>query len=423
MLPEAAQARKAIWNAINPHTGMRRIDEAFPHAIRSNTLDNEMMIRFINGSTWQVLGSDNYNSLVGSPPAGVVFSEWALANPSARAYLRPIFAENNGWQIYITTPRGKNHAYKTYNAGLSDPKIFTQKLTAYDTGSISLDRLHTEKMAYIAEWGEDKGTALFQQEYECSFEAAILGAYYASEFTAVDKEGRITFVAHDPKYPVHTAWDLGYSDDTGIWFFQVIAGEVRILEYYGTNGKDMQHYIEQIFGRKIVNDEWKIRKDAKIEYGENLPELSHRRAYKYGKFYMPHDARAKTLASNGRSIQETAWKAFGVSNVNIVPSVSVQDGIQAVRAMMPRVYFDREGAGDAVELLRMYQREWDDEKKIFKDNPRHDFTSHAADSFRMLAISYREEYATIEPKKIIFPTQMSISSLIERQKNRRTRDD
>lgn len=380
------------------------------------------MIRFVNGSTWQVAGSDNYNSLVGSTPAGVVFSEWALANPSARAYLRPIFAENNGWQMYITTPRGKNHAYKTYTAGLTDSETFTQKLTAVDTGAISIERLAKEKQAYIDEWGQDQGTALFEQEYMCSFDAAVLGAYWGAEFRALENRGGVTFVPHDPNYKVHTAWDLGYSDDTGIWWYQVIAGEVRILEYYGTNGKDMQHYIEQIKGRKIINDEWKIRRNVDIEYGEIILELRHRTKYDYGMFWFPHDARAKTLASNGRSIQETAWNAFGTGNVRIVPSISVQDGIQAVRAMLPRAYFDRDKAGDAVELVKLYQREWDDDKKMFRDQPRHDFTSHAADSLRMLAIAWQEEYKAKEPEQPRYPQDRTISEIIARQ-SRRNREE
>lgn len=420
MLPEATQARKAIWEAINPHTGKRRIDEAFPHELRANTRDQEMMIRFVNGSTWQVLGSDNYNSLVGSPPAGIVFSEWALANPSARAYLRPIFAENNGWQMYITTPRGKNHAYKTYNAGLNDPTVFTQKLSVYDTGSISIERVLAEKAAYIAEWGIEHGTALFQQEYEVSFEAAVLGAYYGAEFTELEKRGGILFIAHDPDFPVYTAWDLGFTDDTGIWWYQVIGTEVRVLEYYGTHGKDMQHYIEQIYGRKVMNDEWKIRPGTKIEYGEDIPEIAYRKKYEYKLFWFPHDARAKTLASHGRSIQEVAWNAFGMANVRIVPSISIQDGIQAVRALLPRAYFDKIHAGDAVELLKLYQREWDDDKKIFRDTPRHDFTSHAADSFRMLAIAWREDHkSNVPPEEPRFPQHRTFNEIMARQTRRR----
>jgi hypothetical protein len=391
MLPEAAQARKAIWEAINPHSGKRRIDEAFPHELRANTKDQEMMIRFVNGSTWQVLGSDNYNSLVGSPPAGVVFSEWALANPSARAYLRPIFAENNGWQIYITTPRGKNHAFKTYKAGLKDPSTFAQRLTAYDTGSISIERLAAEKQAYIDDYGIDQGTALFEQEYLCSFDAALLGAFYGKEMRAAEDEGRVCKVPYDTDYPVHTAWDLGFSDDTSIWFYQVIRGEIRILAYYGGSGLSMDDYIQ------VVKE----------------------KPYKYGLHWLPHDAKAKTLASGGKSIQEMAWKAFGSASVRIVPMLSVQDGIQAVRAMLPFCYFDEETTETGVSGLKQYQREWDDDKKMFRDKPRHDWASNPSDAFRMLAIAWREEHKPKESEPARFPHQQTINELIAAQRRKR----
>jgi phage terminase large subunit len=419
MLPLAVQARKAIWDAINPHTGRQRIDEAFPLELRSSTRDREMMIKFVNGSTWQVLGSDNYNSLVGSPPVGVVFSEWALANPSARAYLRPIFAENNGWQMYITTPRGKNHAYKTYQAGLADKNCFAQRLNVVDTGAITPERLATEKAAYIAEWGEDKGTALFEQEYMCSFEAALLGAYYAKEMAALEKEGRFCPVPHDQNFPVHTAWDLGFSDDTSIWWYQVIAGEVRIIEYYGASGKDMAHYFEQIFGKEITNDEWKIRPHVKLEFGKSIPAIAHRAQYRYGTFWLPHDARAKTLSANGRSVEEQCWNAFGASSVRIVPGVSIQDGIQAVRNVLSRAYFDDDKTADGVEMLKMYQRDWDDNRKMFRDSPRHDFTSHAADSFRMLALAYREERTPKVDEAPRYPEHRTFNEIMAQQKRNR----
>jgi hypothetical protein len=126
MLPEAAQARKAIWEAVNPHTGIRRIDEAFPHEIRETTREQEMMIKFKNGATWQVVGSDNYNSLIGSPPYGVIYSEWSVGDPSSWAYLRPILAENGGWAMFIYTARGKNHGYSMYNIAKA-PEIVTGK--------------------------------------------------------------------------------------------------------------------------------------------------------------------------------------------------------------------------------------------------------------------------------------------------------
>lgn len=363
MLPEYAQARKAIWDAVNPRTGKRRIDEAFPHELRATTREQEMQIVFVNGSTWQVVGSDSYNRLVGSTPAGVVYSEWALANPAARAYLRPILAENNGWQVFITTPRGRNHAHTSFKAAQADPQAFAQVIPATESGVFTPERLESERKAYIAEWGEDQGVALFEQEYMCSFDAAILGAYYGAEFRKVDQEGRIRSVPFDPNFEVSTAWDLGRTDDTAIWFYQVIRGEIRIIASHSSNGHDVAFYAD----------------------------LIRSKPYKYAKHWLPHDARAKTLASN-RSVIEQLIPKLGADKLRIVPNLKIQDGIQAARLMFPRVWFDTNCEG--TESLRQYQREWDEDKKCFRDMPRHDFTSHYADAFRMLALAWREDHST-----------------------------
>jgi len=165
MLPDYAQARKAIWMSVNPHTGRRRIDEAFPQELRRATREHEMQIEFVNGSTWQVVGSDRFDSLVGAAPAGIVYSEWALANPNARAYFRPIIAENRGWQIFITTPRGRNHALTTLKAARKTPGVFAQVLDAGETGVFTPAQLDAELTAYKAEFGDDYGSAKFAQEY------------------------------------------------------------------------------------------------------------------------------------------------------------------------------------------------------------------------------------------------------------------
>ena len=182
MLPEAAQARKAIWEAVNPHTGKRRIDEAFPQEIRQTTRDQEMLIRFVNGATWQVVGSDNYDSLVGSPPAGVTFSEWPLSKPDAWAYLRPILAENGGWAIFIYTPRGANHGKSTYDLAIKEPGWFGQLLTADETGVFSPETLAAEKRELISQYGVSRGEALFKQEYYCSWSPAFTGKAIYPEF-------------------------------------------------------------------------------------------------------------------------------------------------------------------------------------------------------------------------------------------------
>jgi phage terminase large subunit len=250
MLPEAEQARKAIWSAVNPHTGVRRIDQAFPHEIRRRTREQEMSIEFVNGSTWQVVGSDNYNSLVGATPVGIVFSEWSLANPSAWAFMRPILMENNGWAAFIYTPRGKNHGYRTYEAAKNNPDWFAQKLTVEDTRVFTQEQLQGELQEYIDEYGESEGESFFQQEYFCSFDAAILGAVYSKWLARAESQGRMGVVAYDPELPIRTAWDLGYDDNTAIWWWQIARNEVRIVDFYQANNQDIDHYAETITQRQ-----------------------------------------------------------------------------------------------------------------------------------------------------------------------------
>lgn len=167
MTPEYGQCRKSVWDAVNPRTGKRRIDEAFPQAIRETTRSQDMFIRFINGSTWQLVGSDNYNSLVGSPPVGLVFSEFALGDPKAWGYLRPVIAENNGFAIFITTPRGKNHAYTMYSMAKEDPDWYSGLITIEDSRLLSKEQLDKELNEYISTFGPEEGYALFRQEWYC----------------------------------------------------------------------------------------------------------------------------------------------------------------------------------------------------------------------------------------------------------------
>lgn len=207
LLPEAAQARKAIWEAVNPHTGRRRIDEAFPPAIRAGVRDGDMSLRLANGSVWQVLGSDNYDSLVGAPPVGVVFSEWALAKPEAWTYIRPILAENGGWALFLWTPRGRNHAVRAFEARARDRAWFTQRSPATETGVFTPAQLARERAELVAETGsKEEGEARFASEYLVDFDAAAPGAYYAGLLGEAQSAGRVGRVPHDPALAVHTAW-------------------------------------------------------------------------------------------------------------------------------------------------------------------------------------------------------------------------
>ena len=370
MLPLKTQARKAIWTAVNPHTGKRRIDEAFPPVLRENTVDDEMFIRFKNGATWQVVGSDQYDNLVGSGVAGVTFSEFALANPSAWGYIRPMLEENDGWATFITTPRGRNHALSMYNMAKDNPKWFAEISNIHDTGALTEEQIAESLKEYVAMYGEDVGQSQFNQEYLCDFNAAILGAFYAREMLAIRNEGRIDATLEAlPDRPVHRAWDIGVRDDTSIWWFQVVGGQVFILDCYSTNGVGIDHYAE-VCEQRAAENGW----------------IS-------GTDFVPHDAKVKEWGT-GRTRVET-MQGFGLKP-QLVPMAGLLDGINAVRRTLPLcVFHPRAEAGLAA--LEQYRREWDDDKKTFKANPLHDFTSHLADAFRYLAMAWR----TIPPALIL----------------------
>lgn len=363
-LPEYEQARKAIWTAVNPHTGKRRIDEAFPPEIREGKDEQQMFIRFKNGSTWQVIGSDRYNSLVGAGIAGVTFSEWALANPSAWGFIRPMIEENNGWATFITTPRGRNHAKSMYDMAKGNPRWFAEVSTIHDTKALTEEQLAEAVKDYNALYGEDLGNAQFEQEYLCNFNAAILGAFYAREMATVRREGRIAEIDAVPDRPVHRAWDIGVRDDTSIWWFQVVGTQIYILDCYSKPGEsDPEVFAEMIH-----------RKDSEM-------------GWQSGKDYVPHDARQKVWGMKRGRLETMV--ACGLSPEVVAP-LSKLDGINAVRKTLPRCVFHPRCEEVGISALEQYRREWDDERKTFKATEVHDWTSHAADAFRYLSIAWRE---------------------------------
>jgi phage terminase large subunit len=358
LLPQQNQARKAIWDAVDPHTGKRRIDGAFPKELRETTREQDMMIRFKSGSTWQVIGSDNYDALVGSPPIGVVFSEWALSNPQAWSLIRPILAENGGWAIFITTPRGLNHAKRMYDMGLELPDWFAERLTATETGVFSQQQLDTELAELISERGDEDGEAIFQQEYMTSFSAGLPGAYYAKIIDRLEQDDRITAVPYNPQAQVHTAWDLGRNDATAIWFIQRHGTGWAVIDYLANASVGIDYYVKAL-------------KDKPYNYGEHL---------------LPHDAENEQLVSTTGSIKDTV-EGMGLSGVRIVPRTkSVANDINEVRQILPLCWFDKEKTEKGLDALRSYRRVWDERLKAYRDTPLHDWASDPADAFRTFAI-------------------------------------
>ncbi len=357
-LPEYAQGRKAIWQAVNPHTGKRRIDEAFPEEIRARTVDQEMFIEFVNGSTWQVIGSDTYDRLVGATPAGIVFSEYALANPAAWDYFRPMLAENGGWVIFISTVRGRNHFWQLAEMAKDSPDWFHLNQRADETGVFSGESLERERRELVAQYGEDEGQARFRQEYLNDPAAALPGSYYGKLISAAEDDGRVCLVPWTPNFPVTTAWDLGIGDATSIWFAQQIGQAVNVIDYYEASGVGLEHYASALRDRP----------------------------YSYEDHILPHDAAASELGTGRRRVD--VLRDLGIRG-RILPRTSVEDRISAARMLLPRCQFDTRKTAKGLDALRQYQREWDDKLHDFKLRPRHDWTSHAADAFGYLAQGIR----------------------------------
>lgn len=364
-LPEYAQARKSMWDAVNPRTGRRRIDDVFPHALRETTREDTMMIKFKNGSTFQLVGSDNHDTLVGSPPVGLVFSEYALADPSAWAYLMPIVEENKGWVGFPSTPRGSNHFRDLCALAEKSDDWFYQSLTAEQTGIFTPEQLSRILDELQAVHGDEFGKALWLQEYFVSFDAAIPGSIWGGDIAKVEAAGRIAAVAVDPKHPVSTGWDLGRTDDTAIWFYQCIDGDVRFVDYHASNFKEIPWYGDYL-------RRW--AKDNKVAYATH---------------WLPHDARPRRLGMGGKSIlQQLQDERCG--RFAIAPRLDVEEGIQAARATFRRAWFDRERCLDGLEALKQYHRQWDAEKKMFSNTPLHDWSSHGADAMRTAALTWRQ---------------------------------
>lgn len=369
MLPEYSQCRKAIWDAINPHTGIKRIDEAFPQEVRSKVLNQEMKIEFVNGSTWQLMGSDNYDSLVGSPPVGLTFSEYALSNPSSWGFLRPILLENGGWSIFNSTPRGKNHFKNICELAKASPGWFYSTLTVDDTGVFTQEQLLNELEELQSEHGEAYGMALWLQEYYVSFEAAVPGAIWGEATAKVTLDGRMGELPHTPGFPVFTAWDIGRTDETAIWFYQIIGGRLKIIDFYENRFKEIPFYCDIL--KEKQDDGWE-----------------------FGLHWLPHDAKPLRLGMGGKTILQQ-FLAHDVGDFVITPNIGREDGIQAARATFPMCDFDKK-TSKGFEHLRNYIRAYDEVKKTFSMTPVHNKASNASDAWRYLSLTWRQS-------KVAFP--------------------
>ena len=359
MLPTAVQGRHVVWDAVDPQTGVRVIDQVFPKSIRKATNNTEMKIELKCGSTWQVVGSDNYDRLVGSNPYGVVFSEYSIADPRAWDFIRPILAENGGWAVFIYTPRGKNHGYDLYKMAKDNPRWFCELLTIDDserndgTPVISVQQFEEE----ITD-GMDRQLAM--QEFYCSFDAGLFGAYYTDQL----KQAKFGSYPWDPRKPVHTFWDIGIKDKTAIWFAQAATGSaVDIIDYMEGNNRSFDKWIKEL----------------------------REKPYTYGINSMPHDFKKRDW-KDGSSAQSVADE-FNFPT-ELTPDISRQQGIDSAKQFIPRCRFNTDSADvhRGIDCLYNYRREYNDKLRVFMDRPLHDWAADGADAFRYMSIAFPEHY-------------------------------
>ncbi len=348
MFPTYAQAKKVIWQSTS-NEGIRFLDWVAPELIESSN-SQDMSIRLTNGSLIQLVGSDDIDSLVGTNPIGCVYSEAALQDPRAYQFIRPILAANDGWAAFISTPRGKNWFYELFEIAKHSSDWFAYKLTLDDTKHIPLAEIDKERADGIM--SED----LIQQEYYTSWDMGVEGAYYSRYLDRMRVQSRISDCPWVSEHKVHTAWDLGMADQTCIIMFQTIGQTLRIIDYYENSGVGLDHYI------KILNE----------------------KPYIWGKHIAPHDIKVRELGT-GMSRLEKA-RQMGLS-FTVAPDLSIEDGIESVRASMSKMWIDEVKCAKLIKALENYRHEYDDKKKVYKSNALHNWASHAADAMRYLCIS------------------------------------
>lgn len=346
--PYFGQAKDVAWTYLKAYT--ERIPGATAH-------EGELRVDMPGGRRVRLYGADNYKRISGIYLDGVVLDEYGDMDPRAwKEVIRARLSDRLGWALFIGTPKGVNHFSDLWSAAQNDPEWFTLQLRASETGILPEYELVSAR--------RDMTEEDYQAQYECSFEASVVGSYWGREIAAADKAGRITNVPYQDEIGVETWWDLGVYDAMSIWFTQTAGREVHVIDHYENNGEGLPHYA------KVLQE----------------------RGYVYASHNAPHDIKVREMGS-GKSRLEVA-ASLGI-RFQIVPDIDRADGIDAARSFISRCWFDKEKTTYGRSALTSYRKLWDDKRKVFSSAPLHDWASNAADAFRYLAVGHK----TAAPKR------------------------
>lgn len=334
--PTYQQAKDVAWSYLKEYT------TAIPGMSKS---ESELSVTFPhNGARIRLYGAENYDRIRGLYLDGVVIDESGDIDPRAwPEVIRPALSDRRGWATFIGTPKGRNAFHKVYTSAKTDDDWFTAELRASQTGILDDEELDSARKMLTPEQ--------YAQEYECSFDAAIVGAFYGREMAQAEQDERITSVPHDRSADVYASWDLGIGDSMAIWIFQVVGKEWHWIDYYENSGFALDHYVDWV---------------------KSLPYTVH-------GHYLPHDGEARELQTGKSRKEFLEERGF---NVEIVPRHEPMDGIDAARTRFNRFWFDEKKCARGIDCLRMYRSEYDDKNQVLRPRPLHDWASHGADAFR-----------------------------------------
>jgi hypothetical protein len=344
LAPFYRQAKDVAWQYV----------KTFLKPVIKRIRESELRVELVNGSWITLYGADNPDALRGIYLDGVILDEFGDCRPSLWGQvILPTLVDRKGWAVFIGTPKGKNHFYHIYRRSQQEEGWYNLTLKASQSGIIDEEELNEMR----AQMDEDE----YLQEMECSFEAAVRGTYYTDLINQIDQKGQIDpELKYDPEQPVHVVTDLGYTDSTALWFWQPRPGGFAIIDYEEAHGQALPYYFQ------LLRD----------------------KPYRYHDIWLPHDAKAKSLQT-GRSTVEQFAQEFsedGDPNIKVVPKLDLQDGINAVRKILPSCWFHSSNCYDGIEALRAYRRNYDEINNVYKNTPLHDWASHGSDSFRYLAL-------------------------------------
>ncbi len=347
--PTYGQAKRVAWQMLKDYTkdipGVYTNEQDLKVTIPRPALGDEIKI--------MLLGAENPGTIRGIYLDGVLLDEYAEMLPEVWSQVvRPALSDRGGWAIFIGTPKGFNNFYDIYKLADGKKDWFRAVYKASETKILPQEELDAARAVMTEEE--------YDQEYECSFGAALIGAYYAKNLKKADEDKRITRVPYDKAIPVEAFWDLGIGDSTAIWFLQMVGREYHVIDYLESSGVGLDWYVKEM----------------------------QNRGYIYSELVLPHDAAARELGT-GKTREETLKELWGNIKTRILPRHEIDDGIHAARMIMDKCWFDAEKCKRGLDCLRAYERKWDTRNNIFTAKPLHNWASHGADAFRTLAMGVK----------------------------------